>query len=366
MLRRVKIENFQCFSDIEFQLGSVNLLAGSNGCGKSSFVHTLLLLRQSVEQGNRLGELRLFGKYIDLGMAKEVLYEDAENDKIVIGIENDDREYIEFAPLYEADKYILKVEKSELDKIQKLNKFNLFSRSFEYISAERITPKNIFSAISFDGMLGKQGENTLSFLEEHGLKIRVEPKLCVKDTEQRYLLYQVNEWLNVLFDGFKLNLSTLVEADAVSLRFQEQGENRVSAPHRAINVGFGITYILPVLVALLKVQKDDFVIIENPEAHLHPKAQRIMGELILRAASVGAQIVLETHSDHILNGIRLGIRKGIMDDSKQVKTFFFTRENIGNRYHVNVYAPEIDREGNLSIWPEGFFDEWDKAMMELF
>ncbi len=99
MLRRVKIENFKCFSDIEFQLGSVNLLAGSNGCGKSSFVHTLLLLRQSVEQGNRLGKLRLFGKYIDLGMAKEALYEDAENDKIVIGIENDDREYIEFAPL---------------------------------------------------------------------------------------------------------------------------------------------------------------------------------------------------------------------------------------------------------------------------
>lgn len=55
------------------------------------------------------------------------------------------------------------MEKSELDKIQKLNKFNLFSRSFEYISAERITPKNIFSAISFDGMLGKQRRKYFKF-----------------------------------------------------------------------------------------------------------------------------------------------------------------------------------------------------------
>lgn len=349
MLRKVKIKNFKCFSDIEFELGSVNLLAGSNGCGKSSFIHTLLLLRQSVEQGNGLGNLYLYGKYIDLGMAKEVLYEDAESNKIIIYIENDDMEHLEFAPLYEADKYILKLDKSTSAEIQEINKFNIFSRSFEYISAERITPKNIFSAISFNDILGKNGENTLSFLEEHGLTIQVAPELCVKDTEQSYLLYQVNEWLNVLFDGFKLNLSTLIEADAVSLRFQEQGENRISAPHRAINVGFGITYVLPIIVALLKVKKDDFVIIENPEAHLHPRAQRIMGELILRAASVGAQIILETHSDHILNGIRLGIRKGVIENSEQVKTFFFTRENIGNRYHVNVYMPEIDHEGNINV-----------------
>ncbi len=365
MLKRVKIKNFKCFSDIEFELGNVNLLAGSNGCGKSSFIHTLLLLRQSTEQSNKLGDLYLFGKYVDLGLAKEVIYEAAEKDEIILRIENESGEYMEFSPLYEAEKYILETEKSDYQ-ISMINKFNLFSDSFEYISAERIAPKNLFSAISFDDTLGKHGENTFSFLEKQGLEIQVNEKLCAPATEQKYLLYQVNEWLNVLFNGFKLSISTLAEADAVSLRFQEQAENRVSAPHRAINVGFGITYILPVLIALLKAKKDDLIIIENPEAHLHPKAQRIMGEIILRAASVGAQIVLETHSDHILNGIRLGVRKGIIEEPKQVKTFFFTRENVGHGYHVNVYAPEIDSEGNIDIWPDGFFDEWDKALMELF
>lgn len=241
---------------MEFELGNVTLLAGANGCGKSSLIHALLLLRQSIEQCNRLGSLYLYGKYIDLGLAKEIIYEDAEENELSIEITNEDEEYLRFAPKYEADKYILEVEKAEAENMLKINKFNLFSSSFEYLSAERITPKNIFSAISFEETLGKQGQNTISFLEEQGLKIQVASKLCAEDTEQSYLLYQVNAWLDILFDGFKLNIIKLAEADAVSLRYQEQGENHVSIPHRAINVGFGITYVLPVLVALLKANMD--------------------------------------------------------------------------------------------------------------
>ena len=48
MLKKIKLKNFKCFEDIEFELGNVNLLAGSNGCGKSSFIQALLLLRQSI------------------------------------------------------------------------------------------------------------------------------------------------------------------------------------------------------------------------------------------------------------------------------------------------------------------------------
>ena len=194
----------------------------------------------------------------------------------------------------------------------------------------------------------------------------VEKNLCVDGSEQDYLLFQVDEWLNKLFDGFRLNITKLAEADSVNLHYQEKGENHMSAYRRAVNVGFGITYVLPVLVALLKAKKGDLVIVENPEAHLHPKAQRIMGEIILRAASVGVQVILETHSDHVLNGIRLGIKQGIIDSPEKVKNYFFTRENIGIGYHVNVYAPNIDQEGNIDLWPNGFFDEWDKALMDLY
>ncbi|KAI4451665.1 hypothetical protein C823_006225 [Eubacterium plexicaudatum ASF492] len=266
MIKKLKLKNFKCFSNIELELGNVTLLAGANGCGKSSLIHALLLLRQSIEQGNHLGSLCLYGKYIDLGFAKEIIYENADEKELSIEITNESEEYLKFAPQYEADKYILEVEKAEYKDILKINKFNLFSTSFEYLSAERIPPQNIFSAISFEEALGKEGQNTISFLEKYGLKIQVDSKLCVEDTKQSYLLYQANAWLDILFNGFKLNISKLAEADAVSLRYQEQGENHVSIPHRAINVGFGITYVLPILVALLKAKKDDFIIIENPEA----------------------------------------------------------------------------------------------------
>lgn len=363
MISKIKVKNFKCFENIEFELGKVNLLAGSNGCGKSSFIQVLLLLRQSVERNKELKSLELYGKYINLGLAKEVIYEEAKNNELQIEIWNDENKHIGIYPQYDAEKYILE---TKIECEGELSDFNIFSSTFEYVSADRIIPQNIFSAISFEDKLGNRGENTLSFLEEKGLLIQVPKELCMPETEQNYLLYQVNEWLSKLFDGFRLNITKLTEADSVSLRYQEKGDNYMSGYRRAINVGFGITYVLPILVALLKVQKGDMIIIENPEAHLHPKAQRIMGELILRAASAGAQIVLETHSDHILNGIRLGIKNGIINNPEKVKNFFFTRENIGIGYHVNVYAPKIDKEGNIDFWPNGFFDEWDKALMDLF
>lgn len=366
MIKSIRLSNFKCFSDIKFEMENVNLLAGSNGCGKTSLVHALLLIRQSIEQNRSMDQLYLYGKYVDLGMAKDILYEYAKNDKIEIELENELNQKIAFTPSYEADKYILKSNCLCSPQMIELDKFGLLNCPFEYISAERIVPQNTFSAISFDTSLGKRGENTLSFLEENGLKMQVDPALCAEGSDQNNLLYQVDEWLNKLFDGFKLNMAMLTEADAVSMRFQEHSENWMSAPHRAINVGFGITYVLPVLVALLKAKRDDITIIENPEAHLHPKAQRMIGELILRSASTGAQIILETHSDHILNGIRLGIKNGVIKDPELVTTFFFTRENIGKEYHFNVYKPQIDKDGNINIWPDGFFDEWDKALTDLF
>lgn len=72
----------------------------------------------------------------------------------------------------------------------------------------------------------------------------------------------------------------------------------------AQNVGFGISYVLPIVLALVKAKKGELIILENPEAHLHPRGQRKMGELIARAAQGGVQVIVETHSDHILNGIR--------------------------------------------------------------
>ena len=87
--------------------------------------------------------------------------------------------------------------------------------------------------------------------------------------------------------------------------------------------------------------------------------------MLAKAARTGAQIIVETHSDHILNGIRICAKKQEILPEK-IKIFFFMKEDVGSKYNVNIYAPEMDNEGNIDIWPEGFFDEWDNALAELF
>ena len=98
---------------------------------------------------------------------------------------------------------------------------------------------------------------------------------------------------------------------------------------------------------------------------MHPKAQRLIGELLAKAATTGAQIIVETHSDHVLNGVRISAKNKIIAPS-DIKMFFFMKEDIGSKYHTNIYLPQMDKDGNIDIWPSGFFDEWDNALALLF
>jgi len=89
-----------------------------------------------------------------------------------------------------------------------------------------------------------------------------------------------------------------------------------------------------------------------------------MGELISRAAAAGAQVVVETHSDHVLNGVRVAVHGGIIEP-ESVALHYFTRVEEEGRVHSSVESPVIDRNGRLDKWPEGFFDEWDKSLERL-
>jgi len=74
--------------------------------------------------------------------------------------------------------------------------------------------------------------------------------------------------------------------------------------------GFGLSYTLPVITALLvgTLIPNSLVIIENPEAHLHPRGQTEIARLIALCAQVGTQIIIETHSDHLFDGIRIAAK----------------------------------------------------------
>jgi predicted ATPase len=171
---------------------------------------------------------------------------------------------------------------------------------------------------------------------------------------------QVEAWLGEISPGTLISLSPSQNTDTISLQFSFGTSNK----YRATNVGFGITYVLPILIAILSSNAGSLLLIENPEAHLHPKGQAEMGGLLARAASCGIQVIIETHSDHVLNGIRVAAHDGKIE-SQDIQLHFFQRKVHDGTTQNEVSSLLIDRDGRIDHWPDGFFDEWDKSLEAL-
>jgi predicted ATPase len=134
--------------------------------------------------------------------------------------------------------------------------------------------------------------------------------------------------------------------------------------HRPQNVGFGVTHILPVLTLCLGAARGQVLMIENPESHLHPAAQAKMGYFLGQVAAAGVQIIVESHSDHVLNGLRKVVRDELLQEDQVAVHFFNRRERIPQGAS-QVVSPTINHDGQLSSWPEGFFDQFERDLAEL-
>ncbi|ETX04888.1 MAG: hypothetical protein ETSY2_26250, partial [Candidatus Entotheonella gemina] len=181
------------------------------------------------------------------------------------------------------------------------------------------------------------------------------------DANQTTLKSQAEAWLHEISPGVRLDLQGIREVDLARAGFAFEREGDIPTRFfRSTNVGFGLSYVLPVVVALLAADREGLVILENPEAHLHPRGQTRVAELAARAAASGIQVILETHSDHILDGIRIAVRKGIIPPERTVFHYF---ERKGAR--AEITTPQIDSNGRLDFWPEGFFDQHEQNLAAL-
>lgn len=235
--------------------------------------------------------------------------------------------------------------------------------------AERLGPRKSYEKSFYDiqvrNHVGMHGEHAVYYLKKHAAD-EVGSESVVLGTGNK-LKQQVERWMELITPGIQFDFDDVPAADIISLKVQQKENAALMGTimdYKPVNVGFGISYSLPVVIALLKAKPDDLVILENPEAHLHPKGQRRIGELIARAAQGGAQILVETHSDHILNGIRLSVKQKRLDRKKTNLYYFHIEEQQGVAKHVFA-KPVIDESGQLDFWPEGFFDEWDNMLLEL-
>ncbi len=390
MIQNLQITNFKSLKAVDLKLSNLNLLTGLNGSGKSSVIQTLLLLRQSKELCSQL-QLTLNGTLADVGNFQEIFFRSKEaktfsfllrfENKTALSIETitPDRNYIysnpnlnkiTFTNNFRSDAHYVVSLKSPNSAPQEiylvenqLKEQALFNRNFQYLQTERkfrkdgsYTP-NVSEVIS-NKMLGNEGEHTAFFLFTYGTDKKVASNLLHHPkAKSDYLIDQVNAWLSEISTNVHLKLA-LVE-ERVELTFGY--ENNYYKPNQ---VGFGLSYILPVIVALLTAEKDKLIIIENPELHIHPRGQAELGRLLAAAAQTGAQVIVETHSDHVLNGVRVAVKEKPV--IKDIVTIFFHEKISEEKEEYSKITPiKIDKQGELSEYPQNFLDEWSNQLLKL-
>lgn len=364
MLKKISLKDFKCFAEEqEFPLSHITVLYGKNGRGKSTVSQSLLLLAQTMIENNDIVNLQLVGKFVSLGTFNDVLNHDALQKKICIELDGEsEKVLLEFEQISEkpqmaricqlttngVSRFSVNAETNSANE-SKAKTVSTTSdirslqmlKSVRYVSAGRLGPQNFVPRKDSlnDDDLGINGENLINVLSKMGPKF----------------VEQVQTHLSYILHGASIKIKDS-DTERIELFLNSKDGNDTFKP---VNVGFGYSYVLPVIVATLLASKDSMVIIENPEAHLHPAAQsRITQFLIDKAKENHLQIIIETHSDHVVNGVRIAMRENEIEP-KDAHILYFS----DTKPFIKMIT--CDENGSLSDYPDDFLDEWTMQMLKL-
>jgi len=369
---KLTIKGFKCFVNQPIKHKQLTVYAGANGRGKSTLTQALLLLRTTLESYGKFRrktqsydltnvlnsageniEIALNGPYmLNLGNSSAVQNKQSTDNSISFELENgSDKLAVSFtADQYEAQLYLTIISKTIKGDI---SKFPITQQGFYYLNAERLGPRLIQEIChqKFPNA-GFQGEFTAQVLNLESGLFKIPKNKWRKSTKNPQILFQTNQWLDYILPKTRIN----VEAGNATNTAQMIIENEFtkSDPVLATNIGFGISYVLPIIVTCLVAQENSIVIIENPEAHLHPGAQSKIGQFLAIMAASGLHIIVETHSDHVVNGIQIAVALSEANHEDIIVNFFSADEDS---IQPDVRGITVSEKGELSDWPKGFFDQ---------
>ncbi len=378
MISRIDLRHFKCFETLKLSLRPLTLLSGSNATGKSSVMQALVLLHQTMREHEWSSRLMLNGATIRLGTGADVIDQVYGRRSCRIALFDGDADRFEWEFEGERDEMSMAVQRTQgdteshggwdTDESQALRRLLPLDASdhpltdrlcrLTYLTAERLGPREYYSYDDpqLTPVVGPRGENAVSVLHS-GRDRQVLPELVeagVPHTRFR----QVEARMAGFFPGCVLAVEQVPRANAVTLGVRVSSDTDF---HRPVHTGFGLTQVLPIVVAALSASEEDMLLIENPEVHLHPAGQAAMGEFLGKVSSAGVQVMIETHSDHVLNGIRRAVKGGMLS-SDNVALHFFRPRSETDATGPQVQSPAIDSDGNIDSWPDGFFDQFDRDM----
>lgn len=377
MFKSLYLRNFKCFSEFEkpIDFTRVNILAGSNGRGKSSIFQSILTLAQSYESGKSLKTIRLTGDMLTMGNFKDVIYKgdisksftivlttdnSADNELKFVCRSNDgvecsfDNVYVNDVPLISEMSMGSDDGKGE-EITQELRNNSVNTTTYEsfsqlanvyYISADRMGPCNSVKMLTekVADQIGVHGEKVINRLYDGQYEFQD----------------KVQEIMSNILEGASIRVTNSPDYEEVKILLDSVDN---SSGYKPMNVGFGYSYILPLVVLPLIVPDGSKLFIENPEAHLHPGAQsRLLRFLIKMVIEKRLQLFIETHSEHIINGMRKSVVDPSVNFSSSDATIYFVNQSYNQ---PEIEKITVDDQGNLSDFPVDFFDQQRQDLFEI-
>lgn len=377
MITGLSISNFKAFQHTgSIQLGAFTLLTGINGRGKSSFLQALLLLSQSIINSEEHTPTNLLtnGDWVKLEQFKELLHIDSKENYICFHFHTDAEIDNDFELFYKADEkhpFTGELYSMKVNGVETFSEMGSYNSEKEAGSSHRVPPafSGYTSLMKLQNLYYIAAERS-SANNEEALKPRLQEHLDAKGKNILNVIYrqgesfqkEVESHLNQIFEGATFKIDS--DENALHLYMDATCNGHYFKP---VNVGYGYSYVLTLIVAGMLAQKGEIIVVENPEAHLHPSAQAAMMKFFLEEVlSKGVQIFMETHSDHIVNATLIAVRKSnSLLTNENLEILFFNRPDTrGN--NVSIQNLEITPKGRVKNPPQKFCDQYAmdlKALM---
>lgn len=414
MLTKLRIVNFKCLQDTgELDIRPLTFLVGPNSSGKSSVLQMLLMLRQTVDSMDTENPLTPNDGWVSLGAYPDFIFGQDPKRQLEVHLsfrapsmpfvlgrqslnavfrfrynrkttqvrletsewESDDpkisarifwvptsrRHRVEVVENEEGESRTWKAVVVRLSKFYNMlaafqgqarpdPSFNLYMmgegiegqlKSMKYLGPSRQLPQRSYIISGQAPMdVGVRGERTAEVLW-YATRTR---------ERRREMLQQINLWLQDFGVALEARLERLGQSNQYQVLFADP------ASKLAVNladVGFGASQVLPVIVQGYYAQPGSLLLVEQPEIHLHPKAQATLGDLLVAIAKQGdRRLIVETHSEHVLGRVQRCIAEEKISRD-QVAIYYFNPSPEGTQ----IQEVTIDELGQFENFPEGFFEE---------
>ena len=350
MLQNISIINYKSIASCKLEFSKLNLLTGANSTGKSSVIQSLLLFADNVKQKDNNSSSLVTNHFSSYAFNEVSNYiQNAKVYSIGTSCDGDDCN-LEFSPADDAKIKTLVKQNG----IIPVGLFEQLSQRLLYLPAVREgnISTTLINTNPDRNPLGINGEYIIDFFYTHKfdvLPIDITHNIPIA----KNLDGLVNYWLQKL-TGYKMEVTQY--GSEYHLQYIQNGK-RLASYH----VGTGVSYITTVLIACLASLQGGLVIIENPEIHLHPSAQADLLDFFAEVSTAGAQIIIESHSDHFFNGIRrlLHFHKLNIDD---VKLYHFAKQPLSVS---EITMVELSQEGGIKRYIPGMFEQFDNDLDQI-